>query len=273
MAHQITITVSDAVYEGLQTAAVMRLGEGAAPPENSSTVPISVSSSEATFAIGGNAQCADVCADLSGTGIGPDVWLRGAVGKVAATPGVRAFLYTGSSVAGGLVQSRVSPNEFGEEEAAYARRLDSAAGALPVFTAPAETDLYESSLATFGKKFEGSEQPLGTAAPGVGIVPRSDVDQATGQYSYSFDSEGEFGGPVRVIVLDYSGTSLSTEEQCWLAGELASAKVGEPPRPAIVVGNREVGANASLRQLLVLLPPYVQFRMSFDTNVLKSPKL
>ena len=240
--------------EGLQTAAVMRLGEGAEPSGNASTVPVPMSTTEATFAIGGNAQCADVCADLSGTGIGPDVWLPDAVGKAAATPGVRAFLYTGSSVAAGLDLEKVTQNEFGEEEGAYARRLGSAAGALPVFTTPAETDRYEESLGIFGKRFEGYEQPLGAAAPAPGILPRSDVDQATGQYSYSFDSEGSTGGAVRVIVLDRSTAAFSTEQQCWLADELTEAGAPSAPetaRPAIVIANREVGADAALRQLVV----------------------
>jgi hypothetical protein len=247
-------SVGSGEVEGLQTASVMRLGEGSAPPGNASTVPIPMSSSEATFAIGGNAQCADVCADLSGTGIGPDVWLQAAVGKAAATPGIRAFLYTGSSVAGGLKLSAVTRNEFGEEEGAYARRLGSAAGAMPVFTAPAETDRYEESLGIFGKRFEGFEQPLGAGAPGPGIMPRSDVDTATGQYSYSFDSEGTFGGPVRVIVLDTSAPALTTEQQCWLADELVEAgapAAPESPRPAIVIANRGVGTDAALGQLVV----------------------
>jgi hypothetical protein len=240
--------------EGLQTASVMRLGEDAAPPGNASTAPIPMSSGEATFAIGGNAQCADVCADLAGTGIGPDVWLPAAVGKAAATPGVRAFLYTGSSVAHGLDLKDVSRNEFGEEESAYARRLDSAAGAMPVFTAPAETDRYEESLSIFGKRFEGFQQPLGAGPPAAGILPRSDVNSATGQSSYSFDSEGAFGGPVRVIVVDSSTPTLSTEQQCWLADELVEA--GAPPapesaRPAIVMSNRELGTDPALSQLLV----------------------
>lgn len=240
--------------EGLQTASVMRLGEEAAPPGNASTTPIPMSSTEATFAIGGNAQCADVCADLAGTGIGPDVWLSAAVGKAAATPGVRAFLYTGSSVARGLDLADVSRDEFGEEESAYARRLGSAAGGMPVFTAPAETDRYEESLSIFGERFEGFQQPLGAGPPGAGILPRSDVNSATGQYSYSFDSEGAFGGPVRVIVLDSSTSTVSTEQQCWLADEMAEAgapPAPESPRPAIVVSNREVGTDPALSQLLV----------------------
>lgn len=236
--------------EGLQTAAAMRFGEEAAPPENSAAVPIAVPAGEATFAIGGNAQCADVCADLAGTGIGPDVWLKAAVAKAAATPGVRAFLYTGASVPGGLDQSKVSRDEFAEEEGAYARRLGSMAGALPVYAAPSESDLYESSLATFGREFEGFGAPLGQGATTEAITPLSAGERAAGNYSYSFESSGQAGeGRVRVIVLDYATAPLSQEKQCWLAAQLTEAKLAAVP--AIVVGNRAADAEAPLSQLLV----------------------
>lgn len=240
--------------EGLQTAAVMRIGEAAAPPANASTVPIPTTPGEATFAIGGNAQCADVCADLAATGIGPDVWLEAAVGKAAVTPGVRAFLYTGAGVAQGIEEGDVTRDEFGGEEAAYAHRLGSAAGGLPVYATPAESDLYESSLSLFGQKFAGFDAPLGETAPPAGTYPveGGEGDRAAGNYSYAFESTSLTGGePVRLIVLDYPSASLGTEEQCWLASQLAAAKTAVPPQPAIVIGNREVGAEARLAQLLV----------------------
>jgi hypothetical protein len=244
--------------EGLLTSMVMRFGETAAAPANTSTVPVPVAAGEATFAVGGNAQCVDTCADLAGTGIGPNVWLEAAVGKAAATPGVRAFLYTGASVAQhvgpgineGIDLSRISRDEFGEEEAAYAHRLGSAAGTLPVYATPAESDLYESSLSLFGQKFEASPAPLGKGTPGVGIQPTSEGDRATGNYSYSFESSGATGGErVRVIDLDYATAPIETQDQCWLAEQLAEAKAASTP--AIVVGNREVGKEATLSQILV----------------------
>jgi len=237
--------------EGLQSAGVMRFGAGAAPPQNFSQVPLVVPPGEATFAIGGNAQCADVCADLAGTSIGPDAWLRAAVGKSAETSGVRAFLYTGASVSGTLNPSVVTRSEFAGEEAAYARRLGANAGALPVFAAPSESDRYESSLAAFAQQFRGFGAPFGEGPPGAGIGPISSGNQPAGNYSYSFDSEGAYGGPVRVLVLDDSTVPLSTEKQCWLAEQLAGAEAAVPPRPAIVVGNREVGSEVALNQLLV----------------------
>jgi hypothetical protein len=232
--------------EGLQTAAVMRFGEGAAPPANASTSSIPVSSEEATFAIGGNAQCADVCADLSGTGIGPDVWLRSAVGRAASIPGVRAFLYTGTSVAGNLEQNDLTRDEFGEEEAAYSRRLSSTAGSLPVFTTPAQSDVYQSSLAAFEVAFSAFPAPLGdSAAAGV-----SAGERATGSDSYAFNStDVSGGGAVRVIALDESTAPLPSPSLCWLGQQLAVAKADA--LPAIVVGNREVGSEVELEQMLV----------------------
>jgi hypothetical protein len=236
--------------EGLQTASVMSFGEAAAPPGNVTAVQIPVSTEGATFAIGGNAQCADTCADLAETGIGPNVWLEAAVGKAAATPGVRAFLYTGASVAGGLDLADVSRGEFGEEESAYAHRLGAAAGSLPVYATPAESDLYESSLSTFAQKFEGYAAPLGRATPALGIAPTSEGNRPAGNYSYSFESATAAGGErVRVVVLDDATAPLTQETQCWLAEQLAGASGAATP--AIVIGNREVGGEAALTQILV----------------------
>jgi hypothetical protein len=235
---------------GMQTGAVMRYGNSAAPPENSSAAPISVPPTEATFAVGGNAQCAGPCGDLVGTGIGPDVWARAAVGRAAGIPGVRGFLYTGNGVSSNLDTTRISQADFAYEEGAYARRLNSTAGGLPVYATPAESDLYESSLSTFGAEFEGFDQPLGATPPPADIGPISIGDRAGGNYSYSFESRSTLGAePVRVLVLDYATAPLSPEKQCWLAGQLGEAKSAGVP--AMVVASREVGTDEALRQLLV----------------------
>lgn len=237
--------------EGLQTAAVLRYGPTATPSGNAATAPISVPAGEPTFAIGGGAECMASCADLVNTGIGPDVWLRAAVARATSIAGLRAFLYTGSSVSANLDLSKVSPSGFAAEEAAYARRLGSEAGALPVFAAPAGTDRYESSLATFASQFAGFPAPLGTAAgAGVGLVPEGAGERAAGNYSYSFDSADASGSNVvRVIVLDDSIAPLPKANLCWLGRQLAAAKA--QLKPAIVIGNREVGAEAELLQMLV----------------------
>ncbi|MBS1892638.1 MAG: hypothetical protein JST59_15185, partial [Actinobacteria bacterium] len=242
--------------EGIQTASAMRYGAAAAPPENTEAAPIQVPAGAATFAIGGNASCAGPCANLAGTGIGPDVWLPSAVSKAAAIGGVRAFLYTGSSVASGAAsRGRLA---FAEEEGAYARRLGSAAGALPVYAAPSATDLFppppssQASLSTFASQFEGFPEPLGRAPLPTfsGIVAGEPAVDPAHDDSYWFESTDAAGlHPVRVLVLDYSTETLSSEKKCWLATQLSLAKAAGVP--AIVVGNREVGAEVELAQVLV----------------------
>lgn len=228
--------------EAVQTADVLRYGAAATPPSNLATAPIASSEAMAEFAIGGNAQCAGPCADLTATGIGPDRSLRSAVGKAASIAGLRGFLYTGTGVAKGgfnfaeRLGATLSPTAFAREERAYALRLGSAAGGLPTFAAPAETDLdANASLATFQAAFGDSSQPFGQAAPGSGITPISST--APGQGYYSFLSSGR-GGSVRVIVLDYSFGSLGETQRCWLANQLSGA--GSFGTPAIVVGDRDL---------------------------------
>lgn len=228
--------------EAVQTADVFRYGAAATPPSNLATTPIAGSSSMAEFAIGGDAQCAGPCADLTATGIGPERSLRSAVGKAASIAGLRSFIYTGPGVAAGgfnfaeRLGATLSPTAFAREERAYALRLGSAAGALPTFAAPAETDLDgTASPATFQAAFGDSSQPFGGAAPALGITPISST--APSQGYYSFLSSGN-GGNVRVIVLDYSFSTLGETQRCWLANQLSGA--GSAGTPAIVVGDRDL---------------------------------
>ncbi|HKZ14925.1 MAG TPA: hypothetical protein VJL81_13880, partial [Solirubrobacterales bacterium] len=228
--------------EAVQTADVLRYGAAATPPSNLATTPIGSSASVAEFAIGGDAQCAGPCADLTATGIGPDRSLRSAVGRAASIAGLRGFLYTGPGVAAGgfnfaeRLGAILSPTAFAREERAYALRLGSAAGALPTFAAPAETDLDAAdSLGTFQAAFGDSSQPFGQAAPAAGITPISST--TPGQGYYSFLSSGQ-GGNVRVVVLDYSFATLGETQRCWLANQLSGA--AGAGTPAIVVGDRDL---------------------------------
>ncbi len=235
--------------EAVQTAGVFRYGPGAAPPQNAVPAPIAIhpENETATFAVGGGAACASACADLEGTGIGPSVWLRAAVGKAAAIPGLRAFLYTGGGVAASA--AKLSRSAFGEEEAAYARRLGSTAGSLPVYTAPATTDLLGGSLSAFAEKFAGFQQPLGTVTPRAGTYPVSGGEPAArGSYEFESRSAANLMG-VRVIVLNESVMPLAAETQCWLATQLHEARNANTP--VLVLGNREVGTETELRHILV----------------------
>jgi len=231
--------------EAIQTAGVMRYGSTAAPPSNAASVPIAAEAGTANFALGAGAQCASACADLAGVGIGPDRWLRAAVGTAGQVKGLRAFLYAGPGVAPGEgevpLSSALDPLAFAREESFYATRLGAAAGSLPVFAAPAASDLDGSgTLATFAAAFSGYGAPLGSAAPSPGIAPDSSTGGGHGYYS--FDSAGE-GGTVRVIVLDYSAPSLGDEQRCWLAGQLSAA--GQAATPAIVVGERDLAGQTA----------------------------
>jgi hypothetical protein len=210
-----------------QTAAALRLGPGPAAPQRTGAA-ISTPVGQATFAVGGNAQCAGPCADLANEGPGPDAWLSGAVSSAARIPGLRAFLYTGARVAEGAGQS-LSAAEFTRELQAYAGDL-SGAGSLPVRVAASPSDLDSTGgLSTF-------ESALGAAAP-ARSVPAGTPSPPAGTAAYAFDSEGG-GGTVRVIVLDYSASALAPGELSWLAEQLDSATAAGVP--AIVMGNADI---------------------------------
>ncbi len=125
----------------LDTSSIERYpaANGETPPgEGESQVP--VSPGEATFTIGGGAECAASCVDRERAGIGPDVWLSKALARAGKVSGVRAFIYTGPRVtkdeASGLTKPVVP---FARELDRYAQILRS--GSLPVYAAPSPQDL------------------------------------------------------------------------------------------------------------------------------------
>jgi hypothetical protein len=238
------------VVEGVQTSTAERYGPAAAPPSNAGASTIPVAAGEATFAVGGGVPCETSCADRVNLGIGPQVWLPAAVGRAAAIPGVRGFLYAGGGVSRSLDPTKVSAREFTEEEGTYAGRLGIGAGGLPVFPVPAPSDRYGSSMTPFEGAFAGYPQPLGGGVANPRAAPYSSGEREVGNYSYSFTSVDETGvDPVRVIVIDESVMPLPTVDLCWLSGQLAAAK--REGIAAIVAGDREVGAEAELGQVLV----------------------
>jgi hypothetical protein len=225
---------------GVETAGVMRYGEGAAPPVNAASAPIAVDQAQANFVIGGEAACAGPCADLGGTGIGPDVWLPSAVRRAAEIPGLRAFLYTGPGVAESARKILSAP-AFGREEQAYAARLAAGGSSAPVFAAATESDLDPSgSTATFLSAFASAASPLGGLSSSSVTEPSP---TSSGKAYYSFTSTG-VSGSVRVIVLDYSASTLEPTQKCWLAEELSRARTipngSSEGIPAIVIGSRDL---------------------------------
>jgi hypothetical protein len=218
----------------IQSAQALRLGPGAAPPQ--STAPIATPSGEATFAVGGNAQCQGPCVNLLNEGVGPDVWLSAAVGTAAQIPGLRGFMYTGARVAE-AASSRMAPEEFVRELQAYRDDL-SAAGSLPVRAAISPSDL--DSLDTPGT-FSSVLAPF---AP-VGSVPSGTSPPPAGTAAYAFDSTAARPNEtVRVIVLDYSSPTLARAQLGWLKEQLAQARAAGIP--AIVMGHADVARRDGL---------------------------
>jgi hypothetical protein len=214
---------------GTQTAAALRLGAGPPPPQGTGA-PVATPEKEATFAVGGNAQCAGPCADLLDEGLGPDAWLSGAISSAARIPGVQGygFLYTGARVAEGVGRS-LSAEEFTREMQSYAGDLSNAGG-LPVHVAASPSDIDPAGgLSTF-------TSALGVDAP-AGSVPSGTPSPPPGVAAYAFNSEGA-AGTVRVIVLDYSASALAPGELPWLAEQLEAAK--QASVPAVVMGNADI---------------------------------
>ncbi len=209
-----------------QTAAALRLGPGPTPPQNAGAA-ITTPEGQATFAVGGDAQCAGPCADLLNEGTGPDAWLSGAVSSAARIPGLHGFLYAGARVAEGAGRS-LSAAEFERELKGYAEDLSGTG--IPVWVAASPSDIDAAGgLSAF-------ESALGTNAP-VRSVPEGTPAPPAGTAAYAFDSPGS-GGTVRVIVLDYSAATLAPGELAWLAEQLDAARKGEVP--AIVMGNADI---------------------------------
>jgi hypothetical protein len=228
--------------EAIQTAGVMRYPASGTAPAGFASDPEQVGAGTATFAIGGNAQCATACADLAEDQLGPDAWLSNAIDRAAQTPGVRAFLYSGSHLAPDLGRvGGLTAGAFKREEKRYAQLMQSVPKELATFAAPAESDLDQSnSLASFSEAFSVLDAPQGERTPteAEGIAPISPASSAAAYFSFASNGAA---GTVRVIVLDYSSPSLGFTQQCWLAQQLAQANEAEVP--AIVVGSRMVSAS------------------------------
>jgi hypothetical protein len=238
----------------LDTADVDRYpAEGVAPPgSGTSAIPIAPeaehgSKGTATFAIGGNAQCAAPCAARANARIGPDEWLANALQR-ADIAGVRAFLYTGPR----LVSPRAinGPTESADKidyEVELERYAEILGGStLPAYAAGTETDLDEAKgEGTFEHAFSSFAQPLGavsektTALRLLDKPPSCDETPECQSAYYSLESTGPDESDVRVIMLDDTAEPNSGQVQ-WLDEQLVDAR--EVKKPAIVVGNPDLNA-------------------------------
>jgi hypothetical protein len=220
----------------LDTGDVWRYREESAAPTGLASAPVAASSGDATFAIGGNAECAAPCADRANARIGPDVWLSGALSAAEQIPGLRAFFYTGPRVtSGATLGSPIQTVPYASEFERYSAVLG--ARRMPVYAAASETDL-KGGAGLFESAFSGFAQPFGDAPAAAGMAPAAaqascpTPGAARCGLAYAMRSEGN--QDVRVLVLEPT-SSASPNELPWLSEQLAAAAAaGEP---AIAIGN------------------------------------
>jgi hypothetical protein len=239
-----TFTEVDA---SVQTAGVMRLGSGPAPPQSTSA-PISLPAGEATFALGGDASCFEACADLANVGIGADVWTTTALQRASQIQGLRAFLWTGGRLA---TSSGLSSDEMTRELDRYGQLLHSASAGMPVYAAISAGEVNANSGSAAFASALGSAAPVGRSLPGTPPPP-------DGTAAYAFQSGGGTG-TIDVIVLDYSASTLvpggsegsggcpqtdsAANQLDWLCAELHAAKAAGDP--ALVMGSDSVAGGAA----------------------------
>ncbi len=227
---ELQVNGADGAAGAVQTAGIERLGGGVSPPA-SADAPIATPAGQATFALGGGSGCAQPCSDDAAQNLGPDAWLQGAIGRASQISGLRAFLYAGQRLGSGT--AGLSADEVDRELSDYSSVLSSG-GSLPVYAAADGADV---SASTGGAA--GFAQLLGAHVP-AGTVPAGTPAPPAGTAAYAFDSAGS-GGTVRVIVLDYSGGTLSANggvQLTWLAAQLDAAKGAGIP--ALVVGADDI---------------------------------
>ncbi len=242
-----------AVRENVQTAGIYSFAPDGNPPgpTGETATPIPLQSGAATFAVGGHAECVELCSALADVGIAPDRNLSAALGQIdglwAQPNGPRMLLYTGG---------RETPGE-GPEPAAEADRyaqLLAGGGGLPVYPALSAGDSEGGDDAAFGAAFAFYNAPFGEGATPSGVstanIPAGTATPGPGARThYAFDSTGP-AGTVRVIVIDNSRGSLAASDPYqnpaepqapWLERMLADARARGIP--AIVVGSRELNPN------------------------------
>ncbi len=200
-----------------ETAGALRF-PAASGQGQATTVPIVAPAEQASFVVGGEADCEQGCAALANESIGSDVWLTHALQTSARIEGARAFLYLGSRSSEGV---GVGASEAYRREAARFQELLGAAGTLPVDVEPTT---FKEAIVT-----GGTAEPCAHAA----------VPCEAGVSAYSLKSTGSSGGPVRLLMLDYSAGPLGPGQLQWLEYELQAA--AQADEPAIVAGRDSLG--------------------------------
>jgi hypothetical protein len=220
------------VYTGIladQTAAAMRFPANSASANGAAAKPIATAPGSASFAIAGQAACAEDCAAYANEQIGPDVDLTHAIQDAGAIAtgtagGLKAFLYTGGRLEREK-QSSLSAAVFERELDRYSQLLGGAS--LPVLVAASPDDL-------------GPKHEIGPFIEHLGQQHLPGAEPGKAYYEYttgSAECPAQVGPaqPVDVIVLDFSTGELGTTQRAWLKAKLEAAQACKAP--AIVVGN------------------------------------
>jgi hypothetical protein len=240
-------SIGAAVRERVRTAAISRFGAGAASaPVDMRAEPVPMPADAVRFAVAGNAECEQPCAQLAPESLGPDRTLSAALSLAARMQGgwgPRALLYTGNRVRTGL-------NPADAER--YASLLGAQPG-LPVYPALGSDDVreasgssaFESTFAAFSGPFGAGAAPGGVSTSGIpGAAPEPGA-----RTHYAFDTSGP-GGTVRVVVIDNSRGSLAASDPYqnppepqlpWLESVLADARA--KGIPVVVMGNRSLNTS------------------------------
>ncbi len=237
-------------HEQLDTADIERYpAEAGTTPLGEETAPIATEpEKKAIFAIGGNAQCAQPCADRANASIGPDVWLESALAH-AHIPGVRAFLYTGPRLVDAHAingpKGTDDQIDYNVEFERYAQILGNSP--IPAYAVGTPTDRDEGSelpqeqpFASFPREPLGGEASAREALEPAGTPSACPTGPEECQLAYAFESKGA-AGTVRVIVLDDSSedAEVGATQLAWLEEELKARGAGQA---AIVVGYADLGA-------------------------------
>jgi hypothetical protein len=220
--------------QDFETAGAMRFGSGVQSAGMDTPAPVLTATGSATFAVGGDASCANPCASFAGEHLAPDVLLSDALqsaNQIASESpgGLRGFIYTGGRERTPL--SSLPPEAAARELGRYSALLGSGGGSLPVYATAAPGDLFPGGAGI---------EPFATAL--AQFLP----NRVPGSAYYSFTCPGEpdcpaktSGGSVKVIVLDYSGDQLGEAQREWLEKQLQEASTAR--MPSIVVGNASLG--------------------------------
>jgi hypothetical protein len=234
--------------ERVETADIERYPADGVTPLGSSASPVT-SPGTATFAFGGEAQCAAPCADREHARVGPPLWLRSALalaGRVgeAGGPRVGAFFDTGPTVtADSFVGAKPPAVPFAEELGSYASILSGSG--IPVYDAMSPDDLdarpeQDGTEASWEAAFAAFPRPFGEEGPASSEEPtRCGASPGCESAYYAVEREG-----VWVLVLDDSAHGdVDQSQREWVERRLGAA--GSEAKPAIVVANSDLGAQVA----------------------------